>query len=190
MISRLFLRVSAVALCLAGAAYIADTLVDLVAAGRNPGIGGFVPVLGLIGFPGFWLTLRRDHEALAVLGFVLTVLGLSGLVVVTFLMNFLFPSLMMDEVGGVVTVIGPHLAAIGVTFLLSALVLAVVAWPTGGRVRQGAIIYALGAIPLSLPPLMPAFMQDAGAVAVGAGLLIWGVTMLRGGVAIAEPEIA
>lgn len=178
MASRLFLKLSGAALAAAGLAYFIDTALDFAAPAQNPGVGGFVPLLGLIGFPGFWLTLKRDNEALAGLAFLLTMAGLAGLMVVTFLMNFLFPSLMGEEIGRIVALVGPYLAAVGVTFLLSALVLCAVTWRAGGQVRLAGVIYLLGAIPVSLPPLMPDYMEEVGALAVGTGLLIWGARVL------------
>lgn len=173
MTSKPFLHLSGVALCVAGAAYFADTLLDAAAPMANPGIGGFVPLFGLIGFPGFWLSLRND-SVLSLLAFGLTMAGLAGLMIVTFLMNFLFPALSGAEIGDLVGILGVHLKVIGVLFLISAILTCAVTWCAGRQERLGGVIYALGAVPLSLPPLMPPIMQDVGALLVGAGLLIWG----------------
>ncbi len=172
------------ALCAAGLAYFADTLVDAVAPAANPGIGGFVPLMGLIGFPGFWLSLKNDGP-LSLLALVLTMAGLAGLMVVTFLMNFLFPALQGAEIGAILAVIGPHLKVIGVTFLLSALAVCAVTWRMGGQLRIGGVLYAIGAIPVSLPPLMPPLLVELGALVVGSALLVWGSGLIQRRAAVA-----
>lgn len=179
MIPQAFLKFSGAALCLSGAVYILDTALDALAPGANPGVGVLVPVFGLIGFSGFWLTLRKSGvEGLALAAYALSMAGLAGLGVVTFIVNRLLPDLEPRLAPEILAAILPEFMAIGVAFLLSALLLAPLCWRTGGRVRAGGALYALGAIPVSLPPLMPAALIEAGGLSVGAALLIWGAGLL------------
>lgn len=181
MIHRSFATLSGLMLCLSGAAYILDTALDALAPGSSPGLGALVPVLGLVGFPGFWLSLRGGvPSALSLAAYGMGMLGLAGLVAVTFLGNRVFADLPPQTVGEVAAVIGPEFLLIGVTFLVSAFLLVPVCWTSGIFNRFGAVLYAAGAIPVSLPPLMPEGLVAAGGVAVGTGLLIWGGTLIGG----------
>ncbi|MFV0474480.1 MAG: hypothetical protein ACK5MQ_09800 [Pikeienuella sp.] len=180
MISRPFLRLSGAALCAAGAAYILDTALDAaLPPGDSPGLGALTPILGLIGFPGFWLRFRGEgREGLALAAYAATMLGLAGLVLVTFLNNGLFHNLTPEEIRPLIPGLIPAFTATGVVFLISAWLVLALSWRAGGSVRIGAILYALGAIPVSLPPLMPEILLALGGAAVGAGLLIWGLRLL------------
>ena len=178
MNSDMFARLSGVMLCLAGAAYIADTVLDALAPQISPGLGALVPVFGLVGFPGFWLSLR-SRTAIALVAYLLGMLGLAGLVVVTFLGNQVFPDLTPQIAGEAAAVAGPWFLVVGVTFLLSAFLLLRVCWTAGSTNRIGAFLYAVGAIPVSLPPLMPDGLVAFGGVTVGVALLVWGGCSMR-----------
>lgn len=169
-------------LCLSGTAYLVDTLLDGLAVAANPGLGAFVPIFGLVGFPGFWLSLRRT-DALALVAYGLGMIGLAGLVAVTFLNNRLFPDLAPQEIGAIITAIRPEFLVIGVAFLASALLMVPACWRAGPQNRAGAALYALGAVPVSLPPLMPPALVTTGGICVAVGLLIWGAGLLKSGTA-------
>lgn len=179
MISHSFRRLSGAALCVAGAAYMLDTVLDaILPPGESPGVGALVPVFGLIGFPGFLLSQRGEgREGLALAAYGATMLGMVGLVLVTFLNNGLFHNLTPEEIRPLIPKLVPVFTTTGVVFLLSAWLMLALLWRAGGLVRLSAIIYALGAIPVSLPPLMPEILLALGGFAIGAVLLFWGLRL-------------
>lgn len=175
MISQAYRNMSGLMLCLSGALYILDTALDAFAPNLSPGLGAFVPIFGLVGLPGFLLSLQRgDPDRLSLAAYGLGMVGLCGLVSVTFLGNRLFPDLTMDEIVEVLTALRPEFLIIGLTFLSSALAMLFVSWRKGQRNRSGGVLYALGAIPVSLTPLMPEALVTLGGLSIGTGLLIWG----------------
>lgn len=173
-----FAKLSGLMLCLSGAVYVADTILDALAPNISPGLGALVPIFGLAGFPGLWLSLNRQTP-IAIAAYLTGMFGLAGLVAVTFLGNRVFPDLPPENVGSLVSTIGPEFLVIGVTFLLSAFLMLGILWGAGIPNRIGAVLYAVGAIPVSLPPLMPDWLLVVGGVTVGAGLLAWGGNLLR-----------
>jgi hypothetical protein len=175
-----FVKLSGLFLCLSGGVYILDTALDAYLPQANPGLGAWVPVFGLLGFPGFALSLRRDAPStLWLVAYALGMLGLAGLVAVTFLNNRLFPDIQPQLVGEIVRALRLEFLVIGLSFLTSALLLVPVCWNSGPLYRTGAVLYAIGAIPVSLPPLMPDGLIVAGGIAVGTGLLIWGGVLFQ-----------
>lgn len=181
MVSNWFFKISGTALILSGAAYVIDTVLDAYLPASSPGLGALVPVLGLLGFPGFWLSLKTGpRDGLALGALVLGMLGLAGLVIVTFLNNRLFPDLPPEARMQILTAIRPELLVIGLTFLASALCLLPLGLRSDRRNALGAVLYALGAIPVSLPPLMPPQLVNAGGLAVAAGLILWGIGLIVG----------
>jgi hypothetical protein len=179
MISDGFSKYSGVALIIAGLAYIADTVVEAVAPGASPGLGVIVPPLSLVGFPGFWMSLRKPTQGqFANVVFVLGMLGIAGLAPVTFINNRIFPEMPPETVMALLAILRTELITIGVVFLLSAMLLLALAWRSDRLTRIGAGLYALGAIPVSLPPLMPPILVEAGGLMVASAMLLWGFRLV------------
>jgi len=190
MTSDAFSKYSGLALILAGIAYILDTGVEAVAPGASPGLGVIVPPLSLVGFPAFWMSLRKPaHGHFANVVFVFGMLGIAGLAPVTFINNRIFPDMAPEAVMALLANIRPELITIGVVFLLSALLLFALAWRSGGLVRASAGLYALGAIPVALPPLMPPILVEAGGLMVASAMLLWGYRLVAADAAEVSPSI-
>lgn len=172
-------KLSGLMFCLSGLIYILDTALEAFAPQASPGLGVLVPILGLVGFPGFWLSLQRGAPSgLGLVAYGMGMLGLAGLVAVTFLNNRVFADLPPEAVGQVAATIRPEFLLIGVTFLISAFLLLAASWTAHPGYRLGALLYAAGAIPVSLPPLMPGALVEIGGIAIGSGLLIWSTRLL------------
>lgn len=182
MVSHSFARLSGLMLCLSGGIYFLDTALDALIPRGYPGIGVLVPIFGLAGFPGFWLSLRQGvPTALSLSAYLLGMFGLAGLVAVTFLNNRVIPDVSPQVLAEVVAVIRPEFLVIGTVFMVSALLLVPLCWASSLPSRIGAILYAAGAIPVALPPLMPGWLVTSGGLAVGSGLFIWGSALTRTG---------
>lgn len=164
---------------IAGVAYVLDTVVEAIEPGASPGFGVVVPALSLVGFPAFWMSLRRQPSGhFASIVFVLGMLGIAGLAPVTFINNRIIPRMPKDMAMELLASIRPELIVIGVVFLVSALLLFVFAWRSDKIMRVGAGLYAVGAIPVSLPPLMPPILVETGGLMVASAMLIWGWRLL------------
>lgn len=193
MISESFSKYSGVALIIAGLAYVLDTVVEAIAPSVSPGFGVIVPALSLVGFPAFWMSLRKSsHGHFANVVFVLGMVGIAGLAPVTFIMNRIVPEMPQEAAMALLASIRPELIVIGVLFLLSALLLFVLAWRSDRFTRVSAGLYALGAIPVALPPLMPPILVEIGGLAVASAMLIWGFRLVNGSAldASASPKAA
>lgn len=176
-----FQILSGSSLCLAGGAYLLDTALDAAVPLASPGLGALVPVFGLIGFTGVWKSLENEGQGVfGLLTYALAMAGLSGLVVVTFLFNRLAPDLSPDALGAVLNGVRAELVVIGMVFLISAVLVCILAWKADRAKRIGALAYAIGAIPVALPPLFPVAIVTVGGISVSLGLLAWGVSMLVG----------
>lgn len=174
-----FSKYSGMALIVAGIAYVLDTAVEAVAPGVSPGFGVVVPALSLAGFPAFWMSLRKPaHSHFANVVFVLGMLGIAGLAPVTFLMNRILPGMPPEEAMALLGSIRAELIVIGVVFLLSALLLFALAWRSDRLTRVSAGIYAFGAIPVALPPLMPPVLVEVGGMMVASAMLLWGYRLV------------
>ncbi len=168
-------------LCLAGGAYLLDTALDAAFPLASPGLGALVPVFGLIGFTGFWKSLENEGQGVfGLLTYALAMAGLSGLAIVTFLFNRLAPDLSPDALGAVLNAVRTELMVIGAIFLISAVLVCIVAWKADPAKRTGALAYAIGAIPVALPPLFPEPIVTVGGISVSLGLLVWGASLLAG----------
>lgn len=179
-----FSKYSGLALIIAGLAYILDTVWDEIAPGASPGLGAIVPLLSLVGFPGFWLSLRKTaHSHFANVVFVVGMLGIAGLVPVTFIVNRILPEMPQETVMALLASVRVEFIVIGAVFLLSALLLFALAWRSDRLTRVGAGLYALGAIPVALPPLMPPILVAAGGLMVGSAMLLWGFRLMAAGAA-------
>lgn len=176
MLPRSFHQISGLFLALSGALILIDTCLDAFAPTISPGLGALVPVFGLVGFPGFWASLNRTGP-LTNLAYVMGMLGLAGLVAIMFLANRLFPDLPPQTVGQIAGSLMEEFTVIGVVFLCSALLLLPVCWNAGNAHLSGALLYAAGAIPVSLPTLMPDWLAALGAILIGAALITWGANM-------------
>ena len=179
MTSDPFSQYSGLALIVAGIAYILDTVVEAIAPSASPGFGVIVPALSLVGFPALWMSLRkpaRSHFANVV--FVFGMLGIAGLAPVTFINNRILPEMPRDAVMAFLAGLRPELIVIGAVFLLSALLLFALAWRSGRLMRVSAALYALGAIPVALPPLMPPILVEAGGLMVASAMLLWGYRLV------------
>ena len=190
MSSDTFSKYSGIALIAAGLAYILDTVVEAVAPGASPGLGVIVPPLSLLGFPAFWMSLRGsapNHFANVV--FVLGMLGIAGLAPVTFINNRILPDMAPEAAMALLASIRPELIVIGLTFLLSALLLFTLAWRSGALVRLSAGLYALGAIPVALPPLMPPILVEAGGLLVASAMLLWGYRLVTADATYASASV-
>lgn len=175
-----FSNYSGIALILAGSAYILDTALDELAPGSAVGLGALVPFFGLVGFPAFWMTLRPPTDShFAVLVFVLVMIGIAGLAPVTFLVNRVLPEMTPDAAMAILASVRLEFIVIGSLFLISALLLLVLAWRSDWPTRLGAGLFALGAIPVALPPLMPPQLVTAGGLLVASALLLWGYRLLK-----------
>lgn len=170
-------KLSGVMLGLSGLSYVLDTVLDAVLHQASPGLGALVPVLGLIGFPGFWASLR-DTRPISLLSYVCAMLGLAGLVAITFLGNRAFPELAPHTVGEIAKAVKLEFFLISIAFLISALLLLVLCWRADWRRRTGALFYAAGAVPVSLTPLVSPMLVSAGGIAIGLGLVLWGVALI------------
>ena len=184
MPSDAFSKYSGLALIIAGLAYSLDTVVEAVAPGASPGLGVIVPPLSLVGFPAFWMSLRKPAQShFANVVFVLGMLGIAGLAPVTFINNRILPEMPQESVMALLASIRPELIVIGVVFLLSALLLFALAWRSDRLTRIGAGLYALGAIPVALPPLMPPILVEVGGLLVASAMLLWGCRLVTAGTA-------
>lgn len=182
MISEGFSKYSGVALIIAGLAYILDTVVEAIAPSVSPGFGVIVPALSLVGFPAFWMSLRKSsHGHLANAVFVLGMVGIAGLAPVTFIMNRIVPQMPQEAAMALLASVRPELIVIGVVFLLSALLLFVLAWRSDRLTRASAGLYVVGAIPVALPPLMPPILVEFGGVMVASAMLLWGFRLVAAG---------
>ncbi|TRW96890.1 hypothetical protein FNJ84_12585 [Paracoccus sp. M683] len=178
MVLSRFLYLSGIVLCLSGASYLLDTALDILAPQGNPGIGTLVPVLGLMGMPGLWLSLDRREDPAALAAYLLSMAGLAGLAALTFTVNRLLPDLPADQRGMIVAALGPEFTAISMTFLASAVLLCIVCWRRGGLIRLGAILYLMGAIIVGLRPFLPAALTAIDGLMIGSALLAWGWHLL------------
>lgn len=169
-------KLSGVMLSLSGLSYVLDTVLDAALPQASPGLGALVPVLGLVGFPGFWASLR-DNRAISLLTYICGMLGLAGLVVITFFGNRVFPELAPQTVGEIFNAVKLEFLLISVVFLISALLLVVLCWHAVRLKRTGAFFYAAGAIPVSFTPFVSPVLVSAGGVAIGVGLIFWGVAL-------------
>lgn len=172
MISMLFLRVSAMALCLAGLFHMLDSGIDIIAPASNPGLGALVPICGLIGFAGFWLTATRQNTQLALLAFITGAMGLAGLVAVTFTVNRLLPDLAPQMKGQVAAALRTEFLWIGIIFLISALLICITTWHQGGLLRLGNVLYLAAAVIIGLRPFIPPSLHVLDGL-MGPALLIW-----------------
>ncbi|MQQ09645.1 hypothetical protein GFB49_14355 [Epibacterium sp. SM1979] len=170
-------KLSGVMLGLSGLSYVLDTVLDAALPQASPGLGALVPIFGLIGFPGFWESLR-DTRFISVLAYVSGMLGLAGLVAITFLGNRVFPELAPQKVGEIVSVVKLEFLLISIVFLISALLLVVLCWRADWLKRTGALFYAAGAVPVSLTPFVSPVLVSAGGVAIGLGLGFWGLGLI------------
>lgn len=179
MTSNRYLQVSGLFLCLSAFCFLADTTLDAYLPAISPGIGAFVAVCGLAGFPGFWSSLGpRMHQPLGLAAYFLVMLGLAGLVVVMFLFNRVTPDLTPEETGRLLTVIAPELTAIVLVFAVSALVLAAALWPMQAALRYSGLAYAAGAVLVAATPALPEWLTVVAALLVSGALLAWGVRLL------------
>jgi hypothetical protein len=168
------------ALILSGGAYLADTLLDILVPGNRFGIGLLVPLSGLLGMTAVFFFQNDNGRLLGFIAFLLNFLGLAGLVAVAFLNNLVLPDLPPEMVGRIMA--GRTLGffiAVGVVFLAGALLMAVTVWRAGKFPRPTAVIYGLAAIPVALPPVFPSAATELGGAAIGAVLVIWGLTLVR-----------
>lgn len=178
MTSPRFLLISGVALCAAGIVYYLDSALDNFAPLKNPGIGALVPMLGLLGFPGFWLSLNRRNDGLALVAYTLGMLGLAGLVALTFIVNLQLPGLPPETRGIALAAVGPEFKLIGITFLASAALVCAIIWKAGPLMRISGILYLLGAVIVGLRPFVPPVLHVLDGPLIGTALLLWGYHIL------------
>lgn len=110
-------------------------------------------------------------------------LGIAGLAPVTFIVNRILPEMPQETVMALLASVRIEFIVIGTVFLLSALLLFALAWRSDTLTRVGAGLYALGAIPVALPPLMPPILVAAGGLMVASAMLLWGFRLVAAGAA-------
>ncbi len=172
-------RMGGLALILSGAAYLLDTGLDALYPGNMFGVGILVSLLGLFGMTAIFFYQYENSKILSFSAYILNFVGLSGLVAIAFFNNLVKPKLAPEVVQEILS--GEALiffALVGFVFLAGALLMGVAVWIAGKLPKSGAVIYALGAIPVALPPFFPNFAIELGGVAIAAALILWGGSLL------------
>ncbi len=179
MQTKTLVKLGGFALIVAGAFYIADTLVDWAAPANRFGIGIGVSLFALMGVSALYLSALRSQGWLGLLGYIFTSMGLTGLAGIALFNNLIRPALAPEVIGDLFA--GPVLTyfiTTGVLFLIGGLFLAPAVWRSGQLPKISAPIYLLGCIPVALPPVFPAIATELGGLAISAALIIWGVTLM------------
>ena len=166
---------------MAGLAYIIDTGLDWFLPGNILGVGLWVSIFGLHALTGAILRQREQSGVLNVVGYFLNFTGLAMLIGVVFTNNFIVPRLDTAVVEALFT--GPTLAAfiaIGVVFLVGVWVFSAALWRGGIFSRVAIGLYALGAVPVALPPVFPQAAVTTGGLLISAALIWFGVQLRQG----------
>ena len=175
MQTSVLLRLSGLSLVISGTLYIADTIADFAVPGNTFGIGIFVSLTGLYGVAGLYFRQRHLAGPFDLLAYVLFSTGLAALIGIAFANNFILPKLEPAVLGTVMG--GSTLAAfitVGVLFLCGALSFALSVWRHGLSARMPCLLVALGAVPISMPPLFPSYAVEAGGLLISIAMLTWG----------------
>lgn len=174
-------RLSGLAAILAGLAYISDTVLDWLWPGNVWGVGLLVSLLGLHGLTGLFLRQQEEGGVLNLVGYFLNFTGLAALIGVVFANNFIVPRLDTAVAEAVFT--GSTLfafIAVGILFLVGVWTFSVALWRVGLFSRAAIGVYALGAVPVALPPVFPDTAVTVGGLLVGIGIIWLGGQLWRG----------
>jgi hypothetical protein len=173
-------RLGGAALMLSGTFYICDTVADWLSPGNTFGIGIGVSCFALLGMASLYAFALRAQGLVGILAYVLTSIGLTGLAGISLFNNLFRPLLEPETIGMLLS--GPGLIyfiATGVFFLVGGVLLAVSVWQTPFLPRSTAIIYLIGCIPVSLPPVFPSIATELGGLAISIALIAWGLVLAR-----------
>lgn len=179
MRTSVLLRLSGLSLLLSGCLYIADTIADFLVPGNTYGIGIFVSLTGLYGVAGLFFRQRDKATPWDLSAYVLFSTGLAALIGIAFANNFILPKLETPVLGSIMG--GATLAAfitVGVVYLVGALGFALSIWRLGVSARMPCLLVALGSIPVSMPPLFPAYAVETGGLLISIAMLLWGRELL------------
>lgn len=172
-------RLGGIALILAGLAYITDTVIDFLLPENMYGVGMLVSLLGLYGMTALFLFQNEKGGVVGLLAYIFNFTGLSGLVAIAFFNNLVKNKLEPDVIKLILS--GEALAffiAVGVVFLIGALLMGVTIWRVGKLPKVGALFYVAGAVPVAIPPLFPKLAVEAGGIGISLALIIWGSSLL------------
>ena len=175
MKSSTLFQLSGVAAIIAGVAYLTDTILDFTHPGNLLGVGLWVSLFGLHGLTGLFLRQREPGGILNIIGYILNFTGLSALIGVVFVNNFIVPKL--DAGINQALFSGPTLAAfitVGVVYLSGVLVFGTAIWRNGIFSRPATALYMLGSIPVALPPVFSAHIVTIGGVLISVSLIWFG----------------
>lgn len=194
MTSSKLYQLSGLAAILAGLAFIADTLLDILLPGNTLGIGIFVSLFGLHGLTGLFLFQREKGGWLNVIGYFLNFTGLAALIGIAFANNFIFSRLdtaVIQELfrGSLL----PVFISVGVIYLIGVWVFSGALWRGHHFARWAIAIYALGSIPVAMPNVFPAIMTNIGGFMVGLSIawLGWQLWQTQKDVnSMIEPKLA
>lgn len=173
-------RLGGMALIIAGAFYIGDTLADWLVPGNKFAIGTGVSCFALLGLPVLYFSILKELKWFGILGYVITSMGLTGLAGVSLFNNIMRPILEPEIIKtlfeGLPLI---YFIGTGVLFLIGGIFLSIAVWQSGELSKKSAILYLAGCVPVSLPPLFPTIAPEVGAVAISLALISWGIVMVK-----------
>ncbi|GAB5489197.1 MAG: hypothetical protein Pars2KO_27670 [Parasphingorhabdus sp.] len=173
-------RLSGYASLIASLAYLSDTALDFLLPGNPFGVGILVSLFALFGLNGIFLKHREQGGWFDLIAYLVNHLGLTALVGIVFVNNFIFPVLQPDVVKSIMS--GPALGlfiAIGTTYLVGAILFGLSVWLRKVFSRPAALLYMAGSIPVALPPLFPENIVSLGGVLIAIALMWWGYELTR-----------
>lgn len=173
-------RLGGAALMLSGAFYICDTVADWISPGNTFGIGIGVSCFALLGMAALYAFALREQGLIGLLAYIVTSIGLTGLAGVALFNNLFLPLLQPETIGMLLS--GPGLIyfiTTGVSFLVGGVFLTISVWRAPNLPKSTAVIYMIGCIPVSLPPVFPSIATELGGLAISIALIAWGLILAR-----------